>query len=85
MISPSLLVALMALSLPFTLVLVDAGDGVYSYDPVSGTVGPWNAINLDLNDASNQCGGDRGSPIAVKSSTCTTFDDYELNVSACRV
>lgn len=40
------------------------------------------AANMEI--ATNTCGGDPGSPIAVTTSACTTFADFVFNVrSSC--
>jgi carbonic anhydrase len=53
----------------------------FSYDPNSA-LGPSNWGDIDYNN--NQCAGDRNSPIALKSSHCSTNGDYKSTVRCVR-
>jgi hypothetical protein len=82
----SLSVALLVLSIVSSssskYVNASSSSNVYfSYDSTSN-VGPSYWKDLQYDDPSeNECGGSRNSPIAIETSSCDVYDDYEFDVS----
>jgi len=68
--------------LPLLATLAGAAtDTGFNYDP-NDSHGPDYWADLEL-ETENACGGDLNSPIALETSGCAMFADYQFKVRAC--
>jgi carbonic anhydrase len=78
-ISRSALFSFLVTAAPTSTLVHAATSAAFSYDPTSD-VGPdnWGLLPLD----GNQCDGEKNSPIAVTTSGCTRYANYQFDVSS---